>query len=154
MGRIYSALIHATSVDTARTLLYLTAPADGVLKIINAEVAAADDDVNEQMDIGFQRVNALGTPTATALTPTPHSVGDAAFGGTAAGNVTASEPTYLANTEIGRMGASSLGGWQYRPADDERPEVSPSATLGLRLITAQDTAKDLQVVVVFEEIGG
>lgn len=71
-------------------------------------------------------------------------------------DVTASEPTYgAANVNvIGHFGASSLGGYRYEPAIDERPEFSPSENWGLRLLTAPGTAKTLTVCFTFMELGG
>lgn len=153
--RVYTASLETGSVSTARSLMLLENPTDTALLIIGASVIAPDDDTNEQMDITLQTITTFGTPIGTAVTPAPHSPGDAASGVTATGDITAAEPTYTASTEVGHEGASSIGGWRYDPLTLERAkEVSPNTDMGIRLLTAPNTAKTLVVRITFIEIGG
>lgn len=153
--RIYTASLETASLATARSLMLLENPADTALLIMNASAVAPDDDTNEQLDITFQRITTFGTPTGTAVIPALNSPGDAASGVTVTADITASEPTYTVNTEVGHEGGPSVGnGWRYDPLVLERMmEVSPNTDIGLRLLTAT-TARTLVVRITFMEIGG
>jgi hypothetical protein len=152
MRGVYTAPYKISSVSAAKTLMYLTAPSGKVVEILSASVTNASNETNEQMECVLQRITSLGTPTATAVTPVKHEAGDQASGSTVAGNVTASEPTYTSDTELGRQGFASLGGWWFQPTPEERPTVANGASIGLRLLTAP-TSWDLVVSITFREIG-
>jgi hypothetical protein len=152
MRGVYSASIKISSVTAAKTLLYVTAPADKVVEILSASVTNASNETNEQVECTLQRVTTLGTPTGTAVTPAKHEAGDQAAGSTVVGNVTASEPSYTANTQIGYEGAGTLGGWYFDPTPEERPIVGGQATVGLRLLTSPSSV-DLIATVRFREVG-
>lgn len=142
------------AVTTAKTLLYVTAPADAVLEILSARITAQDEDTSEQIMAELNRISSLGTPTATSITPKPTEEGSAAFGGTAKSNVTASEPTYDDESNaIASGGANKLAGWEYVPLPEERPIIAPGDSVGLRLIDAIANSTDLTAEIVFREIG-
>jgi hypothetical protein len=151
MRGVYNARYQITGVTAAKTLMYLTAPSGKVVEIISASVTNLDNDTNEQFEACLNTVSSLGTPTATSVTPDPTEAGDQAAGSTVKGNVTASEPTY-GNAQFGREGASLLAGWFFDPLPEERPTVAPSATIGLRLLTAI-ASTGLNVNIRFREIG-
>lgn len=152
--RVYTSTMKTSSISAAKTLAYLTTSATALCVLLSAEVVAPDDDTNEQLDIGFQKITTLGTPTKTDVTPTKHNTGDAAADTATAFDVTASEPTYgAANVDVvGRVGASSLGGWRYTPTLAEALCIGVSTSWGLRLFTAPGTAKALTVRLTFGEI--
>lgn len=152
MRGVYTASAAISGVTAAKTLMYLTAPANKVVEILSARITNSSNETNEQCLATFQTVNALGTPTKTDITPAKHEAGDQAASSTVAANVTASEPTYVSNTEIGRQGFSSLGGWYFDPTPEERPIVAGGASVGLRLMNAP-TSLDLLVSITFREIG-
>lgn len=152
MRGVYTATVQIAGIAAAKTLIYVTAPADKVVEIIGASITDESNETNEQLAACLQRVTTLGTPTATTLTPSKHEKGDQAAGSTVKGNVTASEPTYGANTELGYEGAPTLGGWRYSPLPEERPIIQGQETVGLRLISTP-TAFDCRATVVFREIG-
>lgn len=152
MRGVYEAVIKISGLTTARTLAYITTPATAVVEIIGASVTNASNETNEQMECALQRIGTLGTPTATTLTPSKDEAGDQAAASTVKGNVTASEPTYTANTELGYEGAPSLGGWVFEPGAMERPIIAPSTSMGLRLLQTI-TSVDAVVRVRFREIG-
>lgn len=154
MGRFYTIPFETAAGDgTARTLMLLENPADTVLKIVGINVVAVDNDTNEQLNLRFQRVNVIGTPVGTAVTPTQHSTGDSASGITATADLSTEPTSYLASTEIGFRGASSLGGYIYDPPERAQLEISPDQDWGLRVIDAF-TAKSLSIEIVIEELGG
>ena len=144
-----------SSVTTAKTLLYITVPSDAVIEILSARITAQDEDTSEQIMAELNRISSLGTPTATTITAKPTEEGSAAFGGTCKSNVTASEPTYDDESNaIASGGANKLAGWEYVPLPEERPIISPSDNVGLRLIDAIANSVDLTAEIVFREIGG
>lgn len=154
MRGVFRATATIPAVSTAKTLLYITAPADAVLEILSARITAENEDTSEQIYAELNRIATLGTPTATSITAKPTEEGSAAFGGSAFKNVTASEPTYdSVEAAIASGGANKLGGWEYVPLPEERAYISPSDNFGLRLIDAITTT-DLTAEIIFREIGG
>lgn len=152
MRGVYTATIRITGLNSARTLMYITVQSTKVVEILSASLTNESNETNEQLLCTFQRITTLGTPTKTDIIPAKHENGDAAAGSTVAGNVTAAEPTYTADTEIGREGFSSLGGWYFDPTPEERPNIPPSGNLGLRMISTP-TSFDAVVRVTFREVG-
>ena len=154
MRGVYELSATITGVAAAKTLAYLTTPSSKCIEILSASVTNGTNETNEQLECFFQRISALGTPTATTVTPAPTEPGDQATGVTAKVNVTASEPTYAANTNSGDEGFPSLGGWRYQPMPEERVIVAPSTSIGLQLKTAPALgAFDAMVRIVYREIG-
>ncbi len=153
MKGVYDAVVKISSLAATKTLIYITAPSTMVVEILSAEISNATNETNEQLEACLKRIGTLGTPTATTLTPSKHENGDAAAASTAKGNVTASEPTYTSNTEIGYSGFASLAGWRYDPIPEERPIVPPSGNIGLLLLTSTNTAFDAICRITFREIG-
>lgn len=150
----YDANVKITGLNSARTLMYITPAANTIVMMKYTSVTDATvTPVSQQIECKWQRVNALGTPTATALTPSPHETGDQAAASVVKGNVTASEPTYVANTDVGHESANVLAGWRYEP-DDEGQVMSPGSTWGLVLVSTPGTAFDANVLATFRELGG
>ncbi len=151
MRGVYTASIKISGLTTARTLLYVTVPDDIVVEILRASVTNLSNETNEQIECLIQRISSLGTPTKTDITPAKHESGDQASACTVAGNVTASEPTYSANTEIGGEGSPSLGGWYFSPTPEERPRYV-QGSFGIRLINTV-TSYDAICSITYLEIG-
>jgi len=149
---IYEAVYNISGLNSARTLLYLTAPSGKCVEFRYARVTNATNETNEQCECTIQKVTTLGTPTATTVTPTKTEQGDQAAGSTVKANVTASEPTYTAGVEVGREGWASVAGWTYAPDEAERLIVAPTDTWGVRILNAP-TAFDAVCRLVFREIG-
>jgi len=105
------------------------------------------------LECTFQKVTTLGVPTATTLTPTKSEQGDQVAGSTVKGNVTASEPTYTADTQYGLKGFASLAGYEFAPVPEERLYVAGADTWGLRLLNTTPTAFDCDVRLAFREMG-
>jgi len=159
MRGVYTAAYQITGVTTSKTLMYLTAPSTAVVEILSAKVTDANVTTAEQLDIGIAKIATLGTPTATTLTPKPIEAGSSSAGSTVKGNVTASEPTYEVDGSsialfIDHQGASNMAGYYYDPLPEERPIVSPSASIGIKLLAVPSNSYTLNVVLTFREIGG
>ena len=152
MRGVYTTSIKISALAAAKTLAYLTAPADKVVEILSASVTDASNETNEQLECALQRITTLGTPTGTTLTFAKHEAGDQAAGTTGKGNITASEPTYTADTELGREGHSTLGGWYFNPIPEERPTLGGQLSMGLRML-ATPAAFDAIAKITFREIG-
>lgn len=153
MRGVYEANIRIAALNSARTLMYITGPANKVVEILSASVTNESNTTNQQLECTFQLVSSLGTPTGTALTATKSEQGDQAAGSTAVGNITASEPTYTSNTQYGLRGFASLAGWDFAPVPEERLYIAGGATWGLRMLNTTPTAFDCCVRVSFREIG-
>lgn len=154
MRGVYRASVSINAVTTAKTLIYIVAPADAVLEILSARISCENENTSEQINAELNRIATLGSPTATALTPKPTEEGSAAFGGTAYYNVTANEPTYDAATDaISSGGDNKLGGWEYKPLPEERSVIKPGDVVGLRLKDALANSSNLTAEIIFREIG-
>lgn len=157
MRGIYSLSHLCSGVNSARTLLAMVATDVSPLavdEILSAAVTNANNNTREQLRCALQRISSYGTPTATSLTPKKHEQGDQASMAFGYGNVTASEPTYASNTEVGMKGFSSLAGWKFRPQRDGRMAVPPgggSLAVGLRLLDAPSAPVDLLARITFRE---
>jgi hypothetical protein len=139
------------SLSAAKTLMYITGPAAENVRVLSARVTNADNETNEQLDVGWRKVSALGTPTATTITPSKHESGDQAAGSTVKANVTAAEPTY--GTEVhARRGVPSIPGYRYEPTEREELVIGPAETWGLYNYGAP-AAITVNVEVVMREEG-
>ncbi len=152
MRGVYRANIAIAGLNSARTVLYITAPSTAIVEILSAKIGDMDNATNQQLEACWQKVTS-GSPTATSLTPTKSEQGDQAAGSTVAGNVTASDFTYTSNTQFDLQGFAMLAGYQHAPVPEERLYIAPSATWGLRLLTSSPTSFGCVVEAVFREIG-
>ena len=151
MRGVYTAQTKISSNTSAKTLAYITAPSGKCVEIISASVTVSGT-TNQQLECALQRISSLGTPTASSITPSPQESADQAAGSTVAMNVTASEPTYSSGVTFCQEQFSSLGGWRYMPAPEERVVLPGSGNIGLRLLGGMSSA-DVDVNIVFREIG-
>jgi hypothetical protein len=152
MRGVYEASANISAVSAAKTLLYITAPSGKTVEVLEATVTNPQNETNEQCEFVLQKITTLGTPTATTLTPSKCEQGDQAAGSTVKGNVTASEPTYTANTEVGREGVPSLSGWRYEPQPENRLIIAGGDSWGLRVLNSP-AAVDLIPSLKFREVG-
>jgi hypothetical protein len=150
---VYNAQYQASGVNTARTLLYLTAPAAKVVEVLSVSVTNVNVTAAEQLDIIFSKITTLGTPTATTIVPRPTETGDQACGSTSKANVTGSEPTYENPPYVDRQGASNAGGYYYDPLPEERPTIAPGDSYGVKLAGTPASTYTLDINVRFREIG-
>lgn len=152
MRGVYTATATISGLNASKTLMYLTAPSGKPIQILSAHIGNSSNETNEQLLATFKRVSSLGTPTATTITPAKHELGDQAAGATVKANVTASEPTYSANSEFGRRAFASLNGYDFQPTPEEQPLIQGGETVGLVMESAP-TSFDAVVAVTFREIG-
>lgn len=152
MRGVYEVSYKITGLTTARTLCYWTAPAKQVVEILSASATDANNLTNQQLEVVFQKIATLGTPTATAVTPSKSEQGDQATPTLWYANVTANEPSYTANTQYGYRAAASLGGWEFAPVPEERLYGAATDSWGLRLLTAI-TSQDTIIRISARDIG-
>lgn len=150
MRGVYTATFKLSGLNAQKTMMFLTAPAAKVVEVIACTVTNESNVTNQQFEVQIANITTLGTPTATAVTPTPHEAGDQAAGSTVKANVTASEPTY--GSAMTQEGAASLPGYRFEPQPDERIYVAPGASIGIRMMTTP-TAMDTDIRLTFREIG-
>ena len=153
MRGVYTAKIRMTGIAAAKTLLYIVAPSTAVIELLEASVTEDGVTTADQLEIGIDRISALGTPTATSVTPSPTEVGDQASGCTVKGNVTASEPTY--STNLDHQSVFNEAGYYYAPLPEDRDYIPPSGSLGIRLLNPAVPANTYNFVVTakWREIG-
>lgn len=153
MRGVYDAQVQIATVTAGKTLVYVTAPSTKCVEILSASISTQANTTNQQLEACLQRISTLGTPTATTLTPSPHETGDQAAASTVKGNVTGSEPTYGANTQIEKKCFSSLAGYEYCPLPEERPVITAGDTWGFRLLDSSLNSCTVDAKVTFREIG-
>ena len=142
----------ATTLTTAKSLIYLEAPSDAVLEIINWSVSDTDNDTNEQAEFVLQRVTDKTNVAGTAVTPAPTAVGEVASGATCKSPVT-TEPDGTVGTEYYRRGVALLQGYEVYPDRDERVYVSPGAAVVIKSLNTI-TSTGVQASITWRELGG
>lgn len=151
MRGVYTATNQITGLNASKTLMYITAPSTKIVEILGFTVTDDNNATNFQMLVGCYNISTLGTPTATAVTPTPHEAGDQAAASVVKANVTASEPTY--GTEITQEGAASLVGYRFEPPTEaDRLYVTAGASVGWRMMNTP-TSFNADIRLTFREIG-
>lgn len=155
MRGLYTAGYNATGVNSSpRTLMYITAPSGKVVELIEAHVTIHST-TDGQIEVAIQRITTLGTPTATAVTPTPHELGDQAAGSTVAANVTMDEPVYTAGKFFNLQSQPSRSGWHWYSTQVRGNQiyVAHTASIGLLLNAGITVSTIVDLSVTFREIG-
>jgi hypothetical protein len=124
--------------------MYLTAPAGVNVRLLSASITNSSNGTNQQLEAILARISALGTPAATLVTITQEEVHDQASQSVVYANVTSSEPSYAA-VALKDEGFASLSGWYYQPMPEERPLISATTSVGLKLNIAPTVATDFLV---------
>lgn len=152
MRGVYTAE-HDVAVSGAKTLMLLELPADLVVEVLGASITNQDVDTSEQLHCGLYRVSTIGDPSGTEITPEKHENGDVASTVTATAALATEPDTYDA-IAFDQRGFNNLAGYNYDPIPEERPIVSPSSAVGLRLLSAPSTSHILNMQIIYREIGG
>lgn len=153
MRGVYTAEAVIASLAAAKTVLLLEVPSDMVIEILAAHITNMDTDSNEQLEAGIFPVTTKGSPAGTSVTPQLHEVGDVASTVTALADLSA-EPTTYPGVGIDRQGFSNLAGYRFDPLPEERPIVSPSKLIGLRLLGNPLSGFKASCQITYREIGG
>ena len=155
-GRMYTAVLSATSVSSAAELFWVQANSLGSVIIHEIKITQEVASLNQQLPLLITRTVNSHSALGTAATPNPLAGGDAAFGGVVRTNIsTISAPTF----QLWREGQNVLNGWHYLPTPESRPIMAPvtvgsaSGRLAVDFPTAPSVALTISGVIVFEEIG-
>jgi hypothetical protein len=150
MGRMYSAGYKGIAVTAASDLIEIAAPSDAVVVLHEVTISQDEKDASEQLMFSLSHATGSGSGGST-VTPTKHSIGDSAFGGTVERN-NSSAATGL--TEIKAESVNALNGLHWLWTPETRPEISPSGMMVFRIEAAPAASMDFSVSVTLEEIGG
>lgn len=154
MGRIYTASFGGVAVSAIQDLFEVNAPSDAAVVIHSATLGQSSDygdAAAEGLRVQISRAPTASGSGGSAPTARPHSLGDAAFGGTVeANNTTQATGTVTIHEDTFNIQA----GWAYRPTPEERIVMSPSERLVVELPVAPTDVVTMSGSITFEEIGG
>jgi hypothetical protein len=158
MGRVYTAVIDATAVAAVCEIFFIAAPTDSIVVIHEVMITQDTSETSEQMPVNIFRTATNQSAKGTSNTPTPHNVGDAAFGGVVRTNILTAETLATETTMLFRMAQNQLNGWHWLWTPETRPVLSPTAGVAAYLCVKLDVAPSASIPIsgymTFEEIGG
>lgn len=154
MKRKYSvSSVTASTFTAAKTLIYIETGAVLQVEILEIHCTAAQGyETNQQVDVELATIATLGTPTKTDLDEVKFDPDADASTAAAAGDVTASEPSYDANDKKGKWSFSSLNGLHLYWNEGEGPVIDINDDVGLKTATALATAIKLTTTIVYREV--
>lgn len=147
MGRMYSVLMDAVSISTAKDLVRITSASTAITVVHEVTVSQEDTETSDTGAIQLQRSTTGGT--GTSYTPKKLQSLDAGYSGTAAVNLTADT---TAGDILYREGFNVLTGYHKLFTPEQRIVVPPSGIFVVRSEVGI-TAATLTCEVVFEEFG-
>ena len=156
MRGVYTATIKISALSEIKTLILLGTPSTTCAEILSAWITNQSVETNEQLDGALTLLQTPDTDVGdgTAITPQKSENGDASWAGTCRGNfTTGNEPGSYESTHFDNKGPPGLSGYFYDPLPEERPIISPSRYVGLRLLTAP-AAFDAICGIRWRAIGG
>jgi len=156
LGRIYTAAFSSVAVTAQQDFFEIVAPSDAAVMFMAFHVSQSTD-VGDAEEEGLAIIIKSGQTTSgsggTSVTPTPKSLGDAAFGGTVEANNTT-------KASAGTIVTHEPFNWNIRvPLDlvltpEEWKPLTPSARMTVELATTPADSITMSGWVVFSEIGG
>lgn len=151
MGRKYSVNLFISQKAAAGDLVQIASASTKVTKITAIHVEQSSDYGDAQAE-GLRLNVSRGTAGTggTALTSRPISPTDAAFAGTILGQNTTAMTSPVVQVE---GGMNVQGGWHWTPPMGYEMEVAPSAAIALVLVTAPIDGIDMEITILFEELG-
>jgi hypothetical protein len=157
MGRLYTAVFSAVAVTAQQDFWEIAAPADAVVFIhdfILTQSTDVGDAAEEGLSILMKRgATTTGTGGTQAITPSPLSFGDPAFGGVIDINNTTKATS-------GTIVTLASWNWNIRMpfqiiwTPETRPMLSPSQRLTIELATTPADSLTISGTCTFEECGG
>lgn len=146
--KVYTATMDPTSVTVAKTLLNIEV--DGQLGLLlRASVSQVGLTASEQLRVFVQRASSGGT--GTAITPVRMEFGDPVFGVIARSNLTV-EPLFTDAPYV-EEAFNVVNGWVWVPMPEERPVITNSFFIGLRLDVAPSAAAIFSAQLTFGLFG-
>lgn len=144
----YTTTYQIEGLNQDETLLLLMGASDRHLVVHRAE--ATFQGANQQLTCSLEEVETLGSPTGTLVPPfAPGSSEEA--GATVLADITAGEPEYLENSELGKASFPSAAGWLLQPPTADRPRYNRGANVGIRLLTAPASTNCIVTITWHEE---
>jgi hypothetical protein len=157
-GRMYTAVIDATSVAAVCEIFFIGAPTDAVVVIHQIVITQDTSETSEQLPLNVFRTATNQSAKGTANTPAPLNVGDAAFGGVVRTNILTAETLATETTMLFRQSQNQLNGWNLLFTPETRPILSPTAGSAAYMCIKLDAAPSASIpisgYILFEEIGG
>lgn len=156
-GRVYTAVFNAVAVTAQQDFFEITSAADAITEILEIHLSQSTevgDAMEESLNILMKSgATSTGTGGTQAITPTPHTLGDPAYGGVVDINNTA-------KASGGTIVTHYAWNWNVRVPFDVifTPEtckiLAPSARLTVELATTPADSITMSGYMVFQEIGG
>lgn len=156
MGNIYVATFTAVAVSAAQDVFEIVAPANSRIAIREVRLGQysdAGDAQAEMLSVTIVRGHATSGSGGTSATPAPIAGHAGALASTA--TVEVNNTTIAADGTAVTLCADSfnvMGGWRYYPVPEERPIVTNSGRLVVRVTVPAD-AVTMNGTLVFEELG-
>jgi len=156
MGNIYVATFAAVAVTAAQDVFEIVAPANSRVAIREIRLGQYSDPGDAQAEmLSVQIIRGYTVSGSGGSTATPVNV--AGHSGALASTVTVEiNNTTVANTGTGVVLCADsfnvMGGWRFYPVPEERPIITNSARLVVR-ITAPADSLTMNGTIVFEELG-
>ncbi len=151
---MYAVILDALSVEAVCELFNIIAPSDAIVVIHRITITQDSSETSEQLPLNVFRTATDQSAKGTSNTPNPLQSGDAAFGGTVRTNVLTAETFATETTMLRRESQNVLNGWDIVFTPEERPIISPSGRLCIKLDAAPGSSTPFSGTVIFEEIGG
>ena len=156
MGNIYVATFAAVAVTAAQDVFEITAPSNSrvaIREIRIGQYSDAGDSQAEMLSVTVIRGHSTSGSGGTSPTPVP-IMGHAGVAASTT-SVEANNTTIASSGTPVTLCADSfnvMAGWRYYPVPDERPIITNSGILVVR-ITAPADSLTLSGTIVFEEVG-
>lgn len=156
MGRMYRGTFSAVAITVAQDLFEIVAPADAVVLLHGwgfSQSSDVGDAAEEMATVLVKSGQTTSGSGGSSVTPVPHALGDAAFGGTTEANNTTKATTGTIVTHDVRNVNLRVGvDVVYTPED--RIVLSPSARMTIELLGAPADSITASGYYVIEELGG
>lgn len=152
MARRFTIQGNYGSVSAAQDCLRITAPTNGVLRLIEAHVTNDTDETSEMLPFAVYRASDNGTGTAANVANLESSTQDSlgAIGGFSAVYNLSGATTKSPSAALVRESVNILSGFHYVPVPEARPVASGNGRLVLRLETAPTNTLSLSVYAIVE----
>jgi hypothetical protein len=140
------------SVSAAQDVLRITAPTNGLMRLIECHVAQDADETSEMLPFALYRASDNGTGTAANVQNLEYNTQDSlgAIGGFSAVYNLSGATTKSPAAAILRESVNILSGFHFVPVPEARPIASGNNRLVVRLETAPTNTLSLSVYAVVE----
>lgn len=140
------------SVSAAQDCLRITAPTNGLMRLIECHVAQDTDETSEMLPFAVYRASDNGTGTAANVQNLEYNTQDSlgAIGGFSAAYNLSGATTKSPAAPLLRESVNILSGFHFVPVPEARPVASGNSRIVVRLETAPTNTLALSVYAVVE----